>query len=366
MSTIRLENLVKKFGDFTALKTMDLEIADGEFMALLGPSGCGKSTTMNMIAGMEEPTSGRILFGDRNMSGVPMGRRGVGFVFQNYAIFTHMTVRQNLSYGPRMHGAPKAETDRRVGAIAELLQLTALLDRRADRLSVNILQRVAIGRSAIMEPVIFLLDEPLSNVDAAFRAVMRTELKHLQRQFRQTMVYVTHDQLEAMTMADRIAVMDHGVLQQVGTPLDVYNNPANVFVARFIGAPGMNLLPGRPAESDRGLVIDLGPLGATAPLPERLANALRGHSGEILFGFRPEQATLAGEGRGIAAQVTAVERIGARTIVHLGEGASAIKVVLNNDQQAALGASAIVTPNMDAVRIFNRATGQAIGGSGNG
>jgi multiple sugar transport system ATP-binding protein len=261
MSTIRLENLVKKFGDFIALKTMDLEIADGEFMALLGPSGCGKSTTMNMIAGMEEPTSGRILFGDRNMSGVPMGRRGVGFVFQNYAIFTHMTVRQNLSYGPRMHGAPKAETDRRVGAIAELLQLTALLDRRADRLSVNILQRVAIGRSAIMEPVIFLLDEPLSNVDAAFRAVMRTELKHLQRQFRQTMVYVTHDQLEAMTMADRIAVMDHGVLQQVGTPLDVYNNPANVFVARFIGAPGMNLLPGRPAESDRGLVIDLGLVG---------------------------------------------------------------------------------------------------------
>ena len=225
---------------------MDLEIADGEFMALLGPSGCGKSTTMNMIAGMEEPTEGRILFGDRDMAGVPMGRRGVGFVFQNYAIFTHMTVRQNLAYGPRMHGRPQAEIDRRVGAIAELLQLTPLLDRRADRLSVNILQRVAIGRSAIMEPAIFLLDEPLSNVDAAFRAVMRTELKHLQREFRQTMVYVTHDQLEAMTMADRIAVMDHGVLQQVGTPIEVYNNPANVFVARFIGAPGMNLLPGTP------------------------------------------------------------------------------------------------------------------------
>ena len=156
-----------------------------------------------------------------------------------------MTVRQNLAYGPRMRGAPKAEIDRRVDAIAELLQLTPLLDRNADRLSVNILQRVAIGRSAILEPAIFLLDEPLSNVDAAFRAVMRTELKHLQRQFRQTMVYVTHDQLEAMTMADRIAVMDHGVLQQVGTPLEVYNNPANVFVARFIGAPGMNLLRAR-------------------------------------------------------------------------------------------------------------------------
>ena len=245
MSAIRLQSLVKKFGDFTALKTMDLTVEDGEFMALLGPSGCGKSTTMNMIAGMEEPTSGRILFGSRDMAGVPMGRRGVGFVFQNYAIFTHMTVRQNLAYGLKMRGAPKPELDRRVNAIAELLQLTPLLDRKADRLSVNILQRVAIGRSAIMEPAIFLLDEPLSNVDAAFRAVMRTELKQLQRQFRQTMVYVTHDQLEAMTMADRIAVMDHGVLQQVGTPLEVYNNPANVFVARFIGAPGMNLLRGK-------------------------------------------------------------------------------------------------------------------------
>ena len=177
MSAIHLKNLTKTFGDFTALKTMDLEIADGEFMALLGPSGCGKSTTMNMIAGMEEPSSGKILFGERDMAGVPMGRRGVGFVFQNYAIFTHMTVRQNLAYGPRMRGAAKVEIDRRVGAIAEMLQLSPLLDRKADRLSVNILQRVAIGRSAIMEPAIFLLDEPLSNVDAAFRAVMRTELK---------------------------------------------------------------------------------------------------------------------------------------------------------------------------------------------
>ena len=200
MSAIHLHGLVKKFGDFTALKTMDLDIADGEFMALLGPSGCGKTTTMNMIAGMIEPSEGRILFGERDMGGVPMGRRGVGFVFQNYAIFTHMTVRDNLAYGPKVSGSPKDDIARRVQAIAELLELTPLLERRADRLSVNILQRVAIGRSAIMEPAIFLLDEPLSNVDAAFRAVMRTELKHLQRQFKQTMVYVTHDQLEAMTM----------------------------------------------------------------------------------------------------------------------------------------------------------------------
>ncbi|MGD9913290.1 MAG: ABC transporter ATP-binding protein [Rhizobiaceae bacterium] len=360
MSAIHLKSLVKKFGDFTALKTFDLEIADGEFMALLGPSGCGKSTTMNMIAGMEDPTEGQILFGDRDMAGVPMGRRGVGFVFQNYAIFTHMTVRQNLSYGLRMRGTSRAELDRRVGAIAELLQLTPMLDRKADRLSVNILQRVAIGRSAIMEPAIFLLDEPLSNVDAAFRAVMRTELKHLQRQFKQTMVYVTHDQLEAMTMADRIAVMDHGVLQQVGTPLEVYNHPANVFVARFIGSPGMNLLKGRPAESDRGLVIDLGPLGATPPLPDALAAAARKAGGEVLYGFRPEQTTIATDGQGMVMPVTFVERIGARTIVHLGDGASAVKAVFENDVGVALGETAVVAPNAESVRLFDAASGAAI------
>jgi multiple sugar transport system ATP-binding protein len=361
MSAIRLENLVKKFGDFTALKTFDLEISDGEFMALLGPSGCGKSTTMNMIAGMEVPTGGRILFGSRDMAGVPMGRRGVGFVFQNYAIFTHMTVRENLAYGPRMRGAPKAEIDRRVGAIAELLQLAPLLDRKADRLSVNILQRVAIGRSAIMEPAIFLLDEPLSNVDAAFRAVMRTELKHLQRQFRQTMVYVTHDQLEAMTMADRIAVMDHGVLQQVGTPLEVYNNPTNVFVARFIGSPGMNLLKGTPAESDRGLVVDLGPLGPTPPLPDPVARALRGSKGDVLYGFRPEQATIATRGPGLAMPVTFIERIGARTIVHFGDGDCAVKAVFDNDVGLAIGETATVVPNSASVRVFGAASGRAIG-----
>ena len=361
MSTIHLQNLVKKFGNFTALKTFDLEIADGEFMALLGPSGCGKSTTMNMIAGMEEPTSGRIKFGERDMAGVPMGRRGVGFVFQNYAIFTHMTVRQNLAYGLKVRGTPKPELDRRVGAIAELLQLTPLLDRKADRLSVNILQRVAIGRSAIMEPAIFLLDEPLSNVDAAFRAVMRTELKHLQRQFKQTMVYVTHDQLEAMTMADRIAVMDHGVLQQVGTPLEVYNNPANVFVARFIGAPGMNLLKGRPAESDRGLVVDLGELGATPPLPDHLATAVRATTGEVLYGFRPEQTALSPEGRGLAMPVTFVERIGARTIVHLGEGETSVKAVFDNDVGLKIGEMATVVPNEASVRVFDAVSGNAIG-----
>ena len=362
MTTIRLENLVKRFGDFTALKTMDLEIRDGEFMALLGPSGCGKSTTMNMIAGMEDPSGGRILFDGRDMNGVPMGKRGVGFVFQNYAIFTHMTVRQNLAYGPKMRGMSRSEIDRRVKNIADFLQLTPMLDQKSAKLSVNILQRLAIGRSAIVEPAIFLLDEPLSNVDAAFRAVMRTELKHLQKQFKQTMVYVTHDQLEAMTMADRIAVMDHGVLQQVGTPLEVYNNPANIFVAKFIGAPGMNLIAGELAETDRGLAVDLGTWGVSPPLPDDLAAAARASGTRaVQYGFRPEEATLGLEGQGLRARVTFVERIGARTIVHVESGQT-VKIVAENDVACSIGDVVSIVPTPVAVRLFDAATTAAIRG----
>ena len=361
MTAIHLDNLVKRFGAFTALKTMDLEIRDGEFMALLGPSGCGKSTTMNMIAGMENPSEGRITFDGRDMNGVAMGKRGVGFVFQNYAIFTHMSVYDNLAYGLKVRGTPAAEIDRRVKAIAEFLQLTPMLDKPSAKLSVNILQRLAIGRSAIVEPAIFLLDEPLSNVDAAFRAVMRTELKHLQRQFRQTMVYVTHDQLEAMTMADRIAVMDHGVLQQVGTPLEVYNNPVNLFVADFIGSPGMNLLSGELAESDRGMVVDLGPLGRSAPLDPALAVSARKHGAKaVVYGFRPERVVLAGDGAGLSLPVTFVERIGARTVAHFGEGTGRVKAVFDNDIAVQAGETVTIAVEPGSTRIFDAATGAAI------
>lgn len=323
MTEIVMQNLGRDFGDFTALADMNLTIGDGEFVALLGPSGCGKSTTMNMIAGMLEPTHGEIRFDGRRMNGVPMAKRGVGFVFQNYAIFTHMTVRENLAYGLKAQGVPKAEMAQRVGDIAELLQLTPMLDRKAAGLSVNILQRLAIGRSAVVEPAIFLLDEPLSNVDAAFRATMRGELKSLQRQFRQTMVYVTHDQLEAMTMADRIAVMDHGKLLQVGTPLEVYNNPVDSFVARFIGAPGMNLLPGRVTGADTGTVIDLGAAGHSGPVSVA-------QGGDVLFGFRPELVQPDPEGP-LAMQITMIERIGARIILHLVAGDHIAKAVLDSE-----------------------------------
>lgn len=360
MSAIHLRQLVKRFGTFTALKSMDLDIADGEFMAILGPSGCGKSTTMNMIAGLEEPTSGSIHFGERDMAGVAMGKRNVGFVFQNYAIFTHMTVRRNLAYGPTMQRASVADVKLKVEEMAAFLQLTELLDRKADKLSVNILQRVAIGRSAIMKPAIFLLDEPLSNVDAAFRAVMRTELKQLQRQFKQTMVYVTHDQLEAMTMADRIAVMDHGVLQQVGTPLEIYNNPVNTFVAGFIGSPGMNLLKGRPMDSKQGLRIDLGAVGPSPVLPPALAAKLHSTKGDVWYAFRPENITLSIKADGLSMPVTFTERIGARTIAHLGKDFS-MKAVFDNETPVSVGETLKFTVQPEHLLLFDGTSGARIG-----
>lgn len=358
MTAIHLENLSKSFGAFTALKGMNLDIADGEFVALLGPSGCGKSTTMNMISGLLEPSEGSIRFGERDMRGVPMGRRGVGFVFQNYAIFTHMSVFDNLAYGLKATGVAKPERDRRVKDMAEFLHLTPMLNKPSAGLSVNILQRLAIGRSAIMEPAIFLLDEPLSNVDAAFRAVMRTELKHLQRQFRQTMVYVTHDQLEAMTMADRIAVMDHGKLLQVGTPIDVYNNPSNVFVAGFLGSPGMNLLKGTSVRTEQGMRVDLGNAGLSAPLsPAQEISVSDGQA--IVYGFRPEHCQLT-NGDGIRLPVTFVERIGARTILHLGDKGASIKGVFDNDVVVRSGETVTLSIDPANIRLFDAGTGDAI------
>lgn len=362
MTEIALNNLGKKFGNFTALADMNLTIGDGEFMALLGPSGCGKSTTMNMIAGMLQPSEGDILFDGRHMNNVAMARRGVGFVFQNYAIFTHMSVYENLAYGLRAQRKPAAEIDKRVKAIAELLQLTPMLNQNSSSLSVNILQRLAIGRSAIVEPSIFLLDEPLSNVDAAFRAVMRSELKELQKTFNQTMVYVTHDQLEAMTMADRIAVMDHGKLLQVGTPLEVYHEPENTFVARFIGAPGMNIFTGQLQKTDQGTVVDLGPRGLSQVLPEPLAKAARVHGETVQFGFRPEQIVANDNGR-LQMPTTFVERIGARTVVHLGDGDFEAKAILENTTATPkIGDVLRFDLEGGAVRLFTAETGQAIRG----
>jgi multiple sugar transport system ATP-binding protein len=335
MAAISLQGLVKHFAGFPAIKHMDLEIRDKEFMALLGPSGCGKSTTMNIIAGMEMPSAGKVMFDAADVSHTPMSRRGVGFVFQNYAIFTHMTVRQNLAYGLKMRRLPRAEIDAKVAAIAELLQLGPYLDQPSRKLSVNILQRLAIGRSAAVGPAIFLLDEPLSNVDAAFRAVMRTELKHLQRELGQTMVYVTHDQLEAMT---------------------------NIFVAAFLGAPGMNLLRGTAVERDGHLAVDFGAAGCSDPLPPELAAGLRqAGSQDLYYGVRPENLAFGpADGRGVTMTAVFVERIGPRAIIHLEAEDRRAKLVTDNMTSVVAGERLRLSPQDGAIRLFDAATGRAV------
>ena len=245
MARVEFRSVTKMFGDeTTAVDALDLDVADGELMVLVGPSGCGKSTALRMVAGLEHPTSGVIEIAGRDVAGLSPAARDIAMVFQSYALYPHMTVRKNLAFPLQRRRMAKADVARRVTDVAEMLELTELLGRRPAQLSGGQRQRVAMGRALIREPVAFLLDEPLSNLDAKLRAELRAELKRLHARLETTMIFVTHDQVEAMTLGDRIAVMDRGRLQQVGTPEDIYRKPRNVFVARFVGSPAMNLLPG--------------------------------------------------------------------------------------------------------------------------
>mgnify|MGYP001243632380 CR=1 FL=1 len=364
MSSIELTNLTKRFGDLVAVNNMDLEIKDKEFVALLGPSGCGKTTTMNMIAGIELPSDGHVSFDGNDITNTPMGKRGVGFVFQNYAIFIHMTVYKNLAFGLEVSGTPRGEIDQKVDDMAKLMRLTRQLDWPAERLSVNELQRLAIGRSAIVRPNIFLLDEPLSNLDAAFRAEMRTELKHLQHELEQTMVYVTHDQLEAMSMADRIAIMDMGILQQYGSPIDVYNRPENSFVARFIGAPSMNLLDGRIVGTNGSTKLDFGDIGnltpdGNDPLAQACQNA---QNSNVLFGVRPEDLKIQPSGSSdqvLSVKVTFIELIGPRSIIHVEGGGHQLKVVSDNQETIEIGTPVGIAPT-GRTHLFDADSGQRV------
>jgi multiple sugar transport system ATP-binding protein len=369
MATITLDRATKSFGGFTAVRDISLDIADGEFVALLGPSGCGKTTTMNMIAGLEDVTSGRILFDGRDVTAVPVARRGVGFVFQNYAVFTHMTVRKNLAFGLEIRGTPQTEINRRVADMAEFMALTHRLDQPSAGLSVNELQKLAIGRSAIVEPAIFLLDEPLSNLDAAFRERMREDLRHLQRRLKQTMVYVTHDQVEAMGLADRIAVMDHAVLQQYDTPEAIHDRPANVFVARFIGTPGMNVLPARLAGGGEAVLLG-GLTDGRVPLDPALRRIAAGApTGDVLFGFRPQTLALVTDGTAdsFAAEVRLVETVGRRRIVHFAAGDLSFTGVFPRETAIAAGGSVRLTIDTTRAHLFDatttmRMTGGAVDG----
>ena len=259
MKRIQLEQVSKSFGDVEVIRPLDLEIDDGEFVVFVGPSGCGKSTLLRLIAGLEDVTSGRVLIDGADATSVPPARRGLAMVFQSYALYPHMSVRKNIAFPLRMAGLDRAEQERRVEEAAKVLNLTEYLDRRPGQLSGGQRQRVAIGRAIVREPTAFLFDEPLSNLDAALRVGMRLEISELHKRLSTTMIYVTHDQVEAMTMADKIVVLQNGVIEQVGSPLELYRTPRNIFVAGFIGSPRMNFLNGDEAAAHNANTIGIRP-----------------------------------------------------------------------------------------------------------
>jgi multiple sugar transport system ATP-binding protein len=292
MAQVALRNIVKTFDKTPAVQGIDLDIADREFIVLVGPSGCGKSTTLRMIAGLEEATSGEIYIGDQLVNDVPPKDRDIAMVFQNYALYPHMTVFENMSFGLRLKKFPKVEIKQRVQGAARILDITELLDRRPKQLSGGQRQRVAMGRAIVRNPKVFLFDEPLSNLDAKLRVQMRTEIKKIHQKVTTTTVYVTHDQVEAMTLADRVVVMNGGLIEQVGRPNELYHSPATLFVAGFIGSPAMNVVRCGLEETAGALQLRING-DITFPVPAERTARYRGYAGkpQLLFGLRPEHMT---------------------------------------------------------------------------
>jgi multiple sugar transport system ATP-binding protein len=337
MAPITFEHVTKRFDQTTAVDDLTIEVEDGEFLVLVGPSGCGKTTALRMLAGLEEITAGRILIGDRVVNNIAPGARDVAMVFQSYALYPHMTIYDNLAFSLRNRKLPRKEIERRVNDAAEILELGEYLKRKPRQLSGGQRQRVALGRAIVREPAAFLMDEPLSNLDAALRVQTRAEILKLQRRLDTTTIYVTHDQIEAMTMGDRIAVMRLGVLQQIGTPQELYRSPVNTFVARFIGSPAMNVLPAA-----------------------RLGLAANGR----LAGFRPEHVQL-GNGTANAAhyqaRVDVIEFLGSELLAHLRLHDDDVVAMLPADANVHEGADAMFSVPLDKVLLFDPATEQAVG-----
>jgi multiple sugar transport system ATP-binding protein len=327
MARVVLRHLDKKYpSGFHAVRDVSLEIADGEFMVLVGPSGCGKSTTLRMVAGLEEVTGGEIFIGDRLVNDVAPGDRDIAMVFQNYALYPHMSVRENMAFGLKMRGTPRQEIERLVREAADILSIEQLLDRRPRELSGGQRQRVALGRAIVREPKVFLFDEPLSNLDAKLRVQMRAEIARLHQRLKTTVIYVTHDQVEAMTLGQRIVLMNHGVVQQVDTPMNIYQRPANRFVGSFVGSPAMNLFSGHLAGREFHIAG-----GSRIPLAEPLPGGL------ATLGVRPEDLLTNGDGLPLATvSLDVVEHMGHETMVHFE--------LAGTQHVARLPASAAVSP----------------------
>jgi multiple sugar transport system ATP-binding protein len=337
MASVTYDHVTKKFADTVAVQELELVVEDGEFMVLVGPSGCGKSTALRMLAGLEKVTEGRILIGERVVNNVAPQHRDIAMVFQSYALYPHMTVYDNLAFGLRNQKVPKKDIDRRVRRAADILDLDPLIKRKPKQLSGGQRQRVALGRAIVREPAAFLMDEPLSNLDAKLRVQTRAEILKLQQELGTTTIYVTHDQVEAMTMGDRIAVMNHGVLQQVGPPVELYRDPRNLFVAGFIGSPAMNLVP---------------------------ASLLDGIGGEDrIAGFRPEHVDL-GDGRPDAihfdGRIQVVEYLGDEQLVHILRRDADLQAKLPVEEELAIGQDRTFTIPRDKLLLFDRQTEERV------
>ena len=354
MAAITLEGVHKSYGSVPVIHGVDIDIADGEFVVLVGPSGCGKSTLLRMVAGLEPITGGNLRIGGRVVNDLAPKDRDIAMVFQSYALYPHMTVAQNMGFSLKLRGTDKAEIDRRVQHAAKILALEPYLDRRPRQLSGGQRQRVAMGRAIVRDPQVFLFDEPLSNLDAKLRVQMRGEIKALHQQLGITTVYVTHDQTEAMTMADRIVVMNGGNVEQSGAPLELYDRPANVFVAGFLGSPAMNFIPGELVQGDApGLRLSDGSIARVRDFPSRLAGTT------VTFGIRPEDIRIVTQA-GLPASVTIVEPTGAETQVTARAGGIDIGLVLN--ERLAVGPGQPIQLSLDAPRshFFDAETGRRL------
>ncbi len=356
MAAVHIRNVHKHFGGTHVIRGVDIEIADGEFAVLVGPSGCGKSTLLRMIAGLEEIGSGEIMIGGQVVNGMQPKERDIAMVFQNYALYPHMKVRDNMAFSMLLAKRPKPEIDARVNKAADILGLTALLDRYPRQLSGGQRQRVAMGRCIVRDPQVFLFDEPLSNLDAKLRVAMRTELKELHQRLKTTSIYVTHDQIEAMTMADQIVVMRDGLVEQRGQPLQLYDHPANLFVAGFIGSPAMNFLPGTLRRANGTVQVELAG-SVKVPAPRDVAGV---DGQKIVFGTRPEHLALAPEGQGLASTVVVVEPTGADTQVFAKFGDADLTAVFRERHEFRAGEPVRLMPDHERTHLFDAESGKSL------
>jgi ABC-type sugar transport system ATPase subunit len=359
MANLELRNLVKRFGDVTVVSELNLSVSPGEFVVLLGESGCGKSTTLRMVAGLEEVTQGQIIIGGKDVTQLHPMARDIAMVFQNYALYPHMDVAQNLSFALRLAGRPHAEIDSKVASAAKILNIEHLLKRKPKELSGGQRQRVAIGRAIVREPQVFLFDEPLSNLDAKLRGHMRAELALLHQRLRKTTLYVTHDQVEAMTLASRIVIFDKGRIQQVGTPSEVFNHPANLFVAGFIGTPTMNFFEAR-LQRKQGQVV-LSTQDFDVPAPEWLIAQSIPDDRLLTLGIRPQMLLPAAQASSMCMQVEVVEYLGTESqVVGRLPSGQKMSAVLQGDAKAAVHQSMNMTVHSSALHVFDTRTGLAL------